>query len=100
MLQIFAIVAKIVARCAIMCAVMAAMALILGRTEPSVPQNKLYRFVLLFVLCVLLNVVINYVNAWTLGYHKTGWTWTFIFALLLAAGLTFLSPEPRDSSTP
>jgi len=95
MLQIFfAIVAKFVLGCAIT----VALALILSR--PRMPQNKVYRFVLLFVLCVPLNVAIDYVNVWTLGYHKTGWTWTFIFALLLAAWLTLLPPEPHDSSTP
>jgi hypothetical protein len=67
---------------------------------PNMPQNKVYRFVLLFILWVPLNVVINYVNVWTLGYHKTGWTWNFILALLLAAWLTFLPPEPHNSSTP
>jgi hypothetical protein len=64
------------------------------------PQNKMYRFLLLFILWVPLNVVINYANVWALGYHKMGWIATFIFALLLAAWLTFLPPEPRDSSTP
>jgi|HubBroStandDraft_6_1064221.scaffolds.fasta_scaffold393636_2 hypothetical protein len=95
MLQTFlAIVGKFVAGCAIV------LVFALTLSRPSMPQNKLYRFVLLFVLCVPLNVIINYVNVWTLGYHKTGWTWTFISALLLATWLTFLPAEPHDSSTP
>ena len=82
------------------CALAVALALILSRTVPSMPQNKVYRFVLLFVLCVPLNVVINYVDVWTRGYHKMGWTGTFIFALLLAAWLTFLPPQPHNPNTP
>ena len=57
------------------------LAFILSETVPS--PNKVCRFVFLFVLGVPLNVVINYVNVWTLGYHKMGWTGAFIIALLL-----------------
>jgi hypothetical protein len=94
MLSIFV---AIIARCAILVAV----AFILTRTVPSMPQSKVYRFVLSFALFAPLNVVINYVNVWTLGYHKMGWTETFIFALLFAAWLTFLPPsQPHNSNTP
>jgi hypothetical protein len=67
---------------------------------PRMPQNKLCRFVLLFVVCVPLNLVINYVNVWTLGYHKLGWTGTFIFAFFLAAYATFWVPQPHNPNTP
>jgi hypothetical protein len=74
-------------------------AFILSKTVPSMP-NKGWRFVLLFVTCVPLNFVINYVNVRTLGYHKMGWTGVLIIALLFASWRTFLPPQPRNSNTP
>jgi hypothetical protein len=58
----------IVARCAIIVGI----AFLLTRT---VPRNKVWRFVFLFVLCVLLNLVVNYVDVLLLGYHKDGLDW-------------------------
>ena len=72
-------------------------AFILSRT---MPRNKVRRFVLLFVLCVPLNVVINYVDVSFLGYHKMGWTGTFIIALLVAICGTFWPPQTHNSNTP
>ncbi len=80
-------------------AVLLAVAFILGGIMPSMP-NKLYRFVFLFVLCVPLNFVINYVNVWACGYHKMGRTGALIIAVLLAAYGTFLPSQPRRSNTP
>ena len=85
----------IVARCAIIVGI----AFILSKTVPSIP-NKVWRFVFLFVLCVPLNFVINYINVWAFGYHKIGWTAAFIGALLLATFGTFWPPEPHNSNTP
>jgi hypothetical protein len=82
------------------CAIVVGLAFVLGRTQPSMPRNKVCRFALLFVLCVPLNFVINYVRVWTLGYHKLSWTGAFILALLLATYGTFLPPQPHNPNTP
>jgi hypothetical protein len=74
-------------------------AFILSKTAPSMP-NKVCRFVFLFVLCVPLNFIVNYINVWTLGYHKMGWTGSLIIAVLFATYGTFLPPEPDSSNTP
>jgi len=73
------------------------MAFILGKTVPSMP-NKVCRFVFLFVLCVPLNFVMNYVNVRLLGYHGMGWTGASIVALLFATVGTFWPPETRGSN--
>lgn len=65
------------------CAIWVAIAPIFNKTVPSMP-NKVCRFVFLFVLCVPLNFVFNYVNVWAFGYHKMSWTAAIIIALLLA----------------
>jgi hypothetical protein len=68
--------------------------------EPTMPRDKTYRFVFLFVLGVPLNFIINFVNVRTLGYHNMGWTGQFIMALLFAAWGTFLGPQPHNPNTP
>jgi hypothetical protein len=83
----------IVARCAIIVGI----AFLLTRT---VPRNKVWRFVFLFVLCVPLNLVVNYVDVLLLGYHKMGWTGAFIISLLVAICGTFWPPQTRNSNTP
>jgi hypothetical protein len=80
------------------CAILVGFAFILSKTVPSMP-DKVCRFVFLFVLCVPLNFVVNYVNVWTLGYHKMGWTGSFIIALLFATWGTFWPPQPHNSNT-
>jgi len=80
------------------CAVVVGFAFILGGAVPIMPRNKVGRFVSLFALFVPLNFVINYVNVWTRGYHKMGWTGTFIFSLLFATWGTFLPPQPHNDS--
>ena len=80
------------------CAIVVGLAFILSRTEPSMPRNKVCRFALLFVLCLPLNVAINYVNVWALGYHKMSWIGVFIIALLLATYGTFW-PQPHNPNT-
>ena len=82
---------SIIARCAIL----VGFAFVFSKTVPIMP-NKVCRFVLLFLLCVPLNFVINYVDVRTLGYHKMGWTGVFIIALLLATWGTFLPPQPHN----
>ena len=89
MLSIFA---GIVARCAIVVGV----AFILSRT---LPRTKVYRFVFLFVLCVPMNFVINYMDVSFLGYHKMGWIGIFIIALLVAICGTFWPPQTHNSNT-
>ena len=75
------------------------MAFVLSKTVPSMP-NKVSRFVFLFVLCVPLNFVSNYVNVRCLGYHRLGWNAACVIALLLATLGTFSLPQPRDSNRP
>lgn len=81
------------------CAIVVGFAFILSKTVASVP-NKVCRFVVLFVLCVPLNFVINYVNVRLLGYHKMGWTGASIIALVFATFRTFLPPQPHNSNIP
>jgi len=81
------------------CAIAVGFAFILGKALPSMP-NKVCRFLFLFVLSVPMSFVINYVNVWTLGYHKRGWTGVVIIALLGATAGTFWTPQPRNSKTP
>jgi hypothetical protein len=80
-------------------AIVVGFAFILGKTVPSMP-NKVFRFVLLFVLCLPLTFAINYVNVRTLGYHKMGWTGAFIIALLFATFQTFFPSQADNSDTP
>jgi ABC-type uncharacterized transport system permease subunit len=75
-------------------------ALILSQTMRRIPQNKVCRFAVLFVLCVPLNFVINYIDVRTFGYHQMSWTESFVIALLPAAWGTFLPPQSRKSNTP
>ena len=85
----------IVARCAIVVGA----AFILSKTLPRLPR-KVYRFVFLFVLCVPLNLIINYADVSFLGYHEMGWTGTFIIALLVAICGTFWPTQTRKPNTP
>ena len=70
------------------CAILVGFAFILSKTVPIMP-NKVCRFLFLFILCVPLNFVVNYVNVWTLGYHKMGWTGAVVIALIFATYGTF-----------
>jgi hypothetical protein len=79
-------------------AILTGFAFILSKTVASIP-NKACRFVSLFVLCVPLNFVINYVNVRTFGYHKMGWTGASIIALLFATFGTFWPPQPHNSDS-
>jgi len=74
-------------------------AFIFSKTVASM-SNKVFRFVVLFVLCVPLNFVINYVNIWAFGYHKMGWNGALIIALVFATWGTFLGPQPHNSNMP
>jgi len=85
----------IVARCAIVVGA----AFILSKTLPRMPR-KVYRFVFLFLLCVLLNSIINYTDVSFLGYHEMGWTETFIIALLFGICGTFWPPQTHNANTP
>jgi hypothetical protein len=80
-------------------AIAAGMNLVLGKTARSIP-NRGYRFVFLFAVCVPFSLVINYVNVWLLGYHKAGWTFVSIIALLMATIGTFWQPQSHNSKTP
>jgi hypothetical protein len=62
--------------------------------------RKVYRFVFLFVLCVPLNLIINYTEVSFLGYHQMGWTGTLIIALLVAICGTFWPPQTDNANTP
>jgi hypothetical protein len=74
-------------------------AFILGKTVDRI-TTKIGRFVVLFMLCVPLNFILNYVDVRTLGYHQMGWTGALITALLFATFGTFFPPQPRNSNTP
>ena len=73
---------------------------ILSKIMPRIPQSKVCRFAVLFVLCVPLNFVINYVNVRTFGYHEMSWTESFIIALPPAIWGTFLPPQSHNTNTP
>jgi hypothetical protein len=92
MLYIVGIVARI--------AIYVGSAFILSKTAPSIPNKWVYRFVFLFVLCVPLNFVVNYVNVRLLGYHKMGWggasTIALLVALFFATFGTFWEPQPTQ----
>lgn len=75
------------------------MIVILSLTVPSI-RNKVWRFVFLFVLFVLWNFFMNYVDVRLLGRHKTGWITVSIISLLLATYGTFRYPQPDDSIAP
>ena len=70
----------------------------LSQTAPIIP-NRVCRFAFLFVVCVPLNFVCNYVNVWAFGYHRMSWTGAIIIAVLLAAYGTFLFARPYDPGT-
>jgi len=80
-------------------AVLVGAAFILGKTVTSM-HNKVSRFFFLFVLCVPLNFLINYVDVQLLGYHKMGWTGASIIALIFATWGTFLGPQPHKPQSP
>jgi hypothetical protein len=83
------------------CAIAGGLAFILSRTLPRMPRNKVYRFVIWFVLLLPFSFVINYVNVLTLGYHRIGWTEAFIVSFLVAICGTFFGPtQPHNSNTP
>ena len=67
-------------------------------TVPSMP-TKVSRFVFLFVLCMPLVFVINYLDVRLLGYPEMGLTAASIIGLLSAAFGTFL-PRQRHNSNP
>jgi hypothetical protein len=78
------------------CAILLVAAFILGVIVPWLP-NKICRFVFLFVFCVPLNFIVNYVNVWAFGYHRMGRTGSLIIAMLLAVYGTFLPLQPHRS---
>jgi hypothetical protein len=94
MLRVLGMFAGIVARIAIVLG----MALILGKTAPSIP-NRVYRLVFFFAVCVPFSFAINYVDVWLLGYHKVGWTGVCIIALLPATIGTFWPPKLHNSKS-
>jgi len=75
------------------------MIVIVSKTVPSIP-NKVYRFVFLFVLCVLFSFVINYFDVLLLGYHNMGLGGASIIALVFATFGIFWEPPPRNSNAP
>jgi hypothetical protein len=55
-------------------------------------QDKVWRFIFSFVLYVLMNFVLNYVNVQLLGFQKMDQTEVFFVSLLLATYVTFIWP--------
>jgi hypothetical protein len=80
-------------------AIVAGLLLILGTAMPSI-SNKVCRFVFLFVLFILFDLVIDYVNVWAFGFHDGGWTLALAISLAAAIYGTFLLPPSRNSDTP
>ena len=62
--------------------------------------SKVFRFVFLFALWIPLNFAFNWVNVWGFGYHQMSWTGAIIIALLIAAFLTLVLPQPSKPNTP
>jgi len=90
MLFVFGIVAR--------CAIVLGMALAVGETVPRLP-NKVLRFVFLLVVGVIFGLLVNYSDVRLLGYHKAGWTWTSIMALIFAMFVMFWPPQQHKSNT-
>jgi hypothetical protein len=80
-------------------AILVGLAFMLGTILARMPQNKLCRFMFLFLQCVPLNVAINYVNVCTFASHKMGWSGTFILPLLLAIWQGFGGCNRTNSNT-
>jgi len=74
------------------------MALAVGETVPRLP-NKVLRFVFLLVVGVIFGLLVNYSDVRLLGYHKAGWTWTSIMALIFAMFVMFWPPQQHKSNT-
>jgi hypothetical protein len=83
---------------AVQFAIVLMVAFTLATTVPWMP-NKVFRFIFLFVFCVPLNFVVNYLNVWAFGYHKMGRRGSLIIALLFATYGTFLPPQRRKTNT-
>ncbi len=81
-------------------AVLVGVAIVLSRTVPHLPRNKLCRFAFLLMVWVPVNFVINFINVQTRGYHKMSWTAAFIIALVLASFQTLLSSQSHNPNTP
>jgi carbon starvation protein CstA len=89
MLFVFGIVARL--------AIAVGMAFVVGKTVPRL-RNKVARFVFLFVVGVIFGLLLNYSDVRLFGYHKAGWTWALIVALIFAMFATFLPPQQRKSN--
>jgi hypothetical protein len=90
MLFVFAILARL--------AIVLAMAFVVGKTVPRLP-NRVARFGFFFVVGVIFDLLVNYSDVRLSGYHKAGWTWTLILALIFAMFATFLPRQQHNSNT-
>ena len=80
-------------------AALVVVAIVLSRTTPHLPKNKLCRFAFLLMVCVPVNLAINFINVQTRGYHKMSWTAAFIIALVIASFQTLLSSQSDNPNT-
>jgi hypothetical protein len=77
-------------------AIAAAFALLFSKIAPLTSRHKIGRFALLFVLCIPLTVLVNYIDVRAFGYHKLSWTAVFIIVLPPAAWGTFLPSQSQS----
>ena len=75
-------------------------AFVLSKTLPRIP-NKTSRFILLFVVCLLLWFAYGYVKHWAYGYHTSPMSWpvALIFAFVWASLMTLWGPQSHNSNT-
>ena len=80
-------------------AIVGGVAIVLSRTVPHLPKNKLCRFAFLLMVWVPVNFVINFINVHTRGYHKMSWSAAFIIALVIASFQTLSSSQSGNPNT-
>jgi hypothetical protein len=79
-----------------LCPLLLVWALILSKTVPLMP-NRMWRFVLLFVMGVPFFLAYGYIRNWSTRVHQYHWTESLILSLILsllfAAWKAFWVPE-------
>ena len=80
-------------------AISVGVAIVLRRTVPHLPKNKLCRFAFLLMVWVPVIFVINFIDVQTRGYHKMSWTAAFVIALVVASFQTLSSSQSDNPNT-
>src|SRR6185437_2610826 len=84
--------------CVVYFVILLGCAFIVGNIEPIMSRSKVFRFVFFFLLCIPLNLIINYVRIWAFGSHKMSLGGASIYALFFAIFGTFLPPSPATKA--